>query len=104
MWQATVTIVIFTIIFSGSVRPTRSDDKLHSLKNQEIMQKKGKNTKIRSIYGNLKVIEMQINVANRIKKNKRETLNLKPTAPFCNEDYDYVVCRCPKTGRVKSKY
>ena len=104
MWQSIVFVSLLAIFLSATVRPIRSDDNFRSQKNQQKMQKMVKNDKIDAIYGQLKVIDLQIKVANRIKLEKSEHLNFKKTAPFCNEDYDFVVCRCPKTGRIRSKF
>jgi hypothetical protein len=104
MWQSVVFISLFTIFLSATVRPVRSDGNFRSQKNQQKMEKMVKNDKIDVIYGQLKVIDLQIKVANQLKSEKTDRLNLKKTAPFCNEDYDFVVCRCPKTGRIRSKF
>lgn len=100
-WKVCGIACVFSLIFSSSVLSYREDAKTGRIFLQE---NSGKIPVFGDISRQFRNIAVQKTIIKEVAKVSKSGVKLHPKVPICGEDYDYVLCRCPNSGRVVSKF
>lgn len=99
-WQPIVLIIFCSFLLPSSILTYREDDTLHAEQN---LLKNGISQKFLEIHERIHKIGEQKLINNRLAKVSIHGVNRPRKVPICGDEGEYVLCRCPKTGRVERR-